>query len=535
MNGNRAFRYTLAVVLGLWLGTWGVTAFAKAKGPDTDALWKVFSSDRVTIEINEDTVVRESLPSTLFGFNINYRQFQNHLWDQRGQSVKPDIVEHLKYFRGALYRYPGGLVANSFDWTRSVGPVDKRKLQRTVYTERPDNVRFGPKEYLDFVDRVNGHRLYVLNLVGLDPMQPMAESDKEAVAKHNRELAEYLLARRPSRSGAPHYYQLGNELDRFKYEWSAQKYVDRARATMGAIQKVDRDARFIAFLRDFKWVYKAEPARGVSEPADFLREVLQALPAVTDYSLMHYYDGKRKDGKSADIPYWLKRMRATIAAYRATRNGNAPHIWITEHAREKSSNQPGKDDTQVLSSNLGGALSTADYLIAIAQIPEVQGACWHGLNGGPWQLFDATVKHRDLRPRPVYWGLRVLRAMDLPTVLATRTHSPNRSGYQGGYDVRAVGFRDPAKQSLGLWVVNRAAQPVRAEVEYRPLKGQEVQVLHYFLAGKEGVDPDDPGLEPVWQLAPAAATVHVSSTGQLSLDLPPASVSTFIIRAASKG
>jgi hypothetical protein len=522
-----------AGVLGLALATCAVAGLA---GGALAEPWRVIPAERVVIEVNTDAVVRESLPNTLFGFNINYKPFQEQLWDAHEHAPKPGIVSHLKHFEGALYRYPGGLVANGFDWSEAVGSVTEREPQQSVIGGPPAKALFGLKEYLDFVQQVGGRPVYVLNLVGLDPTQPLQEADKGAVAEHNRTLARTLVKYLVEQLGSaevPHYYQLGNELDRADYEWSHEKYVDRARASVEAIREVDRNARFVAFLRDFRWTYRREPGRGVSEPEDFLRDVMQGLPLVEDYSLHHYYDGKRSDGRGRDVPFWLRLLTTSIATYRATHDGKAPRIWITEHARQKSSDRAGQDGTREYTSNLGGAISTADYLIALAQIPEVQGVCWHGLNAGPWQLFDATLRYRDLRPRPVYWGLRVLREMKLPVVLQTHTHSPNHSGYPGGYDVRAVAFRDQAGHALGLWVVNRAPRPLQAEVEYRRLSGQDMLLKHYFLAGKAGVDPDAAGLEPTWDLEPEMKRVKLSSEGRLLLDLPPASISTFMLRPPS--
>ena len=52
-------------------------------------------------------------------------------------------------------------------------------------------------------------------------------------------------------TGQPRYYELGNELDRSEYQWSHEKYIERARGTIEAIGEVDQDARFVAFLREF--------------------------------------------------------------------------------------------------------------------------------------------------------------------------------------------------------------------------------------------------------------------------------------------
>jgi hypothetical protein len=186
-----------------------------------------------------------------------------------------------------------------------------------------------------------------------------------------------------------------------------------------------------------------------------------------------------------------------------------------------------------VTSNLAAAVSTADLLIALAQMPEVKGAAWHGLNAGPWQLFDASTQHNDLRPRPVYWGLRVLRAIDLPIVLRTATSSPNLGKYAGGYDVRAVALTNTERDVLGLWLVNRAWSNTTVELRVASWMDRPVTIQHYYVAGEAGRDPDDPRMTPKIELKPKPVCDEFSGSGTIQLELPPSSVSSFLITGAS--
>lgn len=489
-------------------------------------LWDIEKADTPRVIVN-NTVVRDRLPDSFLGMNMNYRNFQEHLWDVDTHALKSGIDSKLKKFGNIWYRYPGGIVANSFDWTQAIGDVAGRGGQKTPYSDNPQKVIFGIDEYLDMLDRYGASGFYVLNLVGNDPLRPTEEFDKSEVAARNKELAEYLQSH-----GSPdspiHYYQLGNELDRFEYEWLPQKYVERSLATIEAIQEVDKDARFVAFLRDFEWKYKRDPSLGVSSYDDFMRQVLAGLPMVTDYSLHHYSDGKREDGKSRPVTFWLKLMQRSIDTYKRIRK-ESPGVWITEHARQKSSNKPGSDGTKFYSNNLNGAITTADYLTALAQVPEVQGTFRHGVNAGPWQLFDFVYKNNDLRPLPIYWALLMMRSMPLSTVLETRNLSSHYSLYPGGYDSRAVAFTNEERDQLGLWVVNRYNRPLEMEIEYQGFAGRDVNFCHYYIAGQEGMDPDDYDLEPVLRLSPGIDEIRFQDNGVAKVVLPASSVSTFIM------
>lgn len=489
----------------------------------------VRSAENASIVVNPDAVIRDELPPALFGFNVHHYIFQDDLWWEDKHATDEKIVAALRFFPGALYRYPGGLVANRFFWEDAVGPVRERKVQKSVEWGGPRRVLFGPEEYLEFVRSVGGHPWYVLNLAGWDAESIQLELPGEIVDKSNVRLAQFMK----SRLGAidvPRYYQLGNELDRATFEWPHEKYIDRAKRTIDAMQDVDPDARFVAFLRDFDWVYKKGARKGdVSQYQQFIADVLNGLPRVNDFSLQYYYDdpGLTKDFKQ--LSWRFHHFQRVIDLMRGQRDGKAPNLWITEHARGVNLALGRPILRARVTSNLAASISTGDFLIGLAQIPEIKGAAWHGLNAGPWQLFDASVRYRDLRPRPVYWAMRVLRAMDLPVVLETNTASPNLSRYAGGYDIRAVAFTDTARNTLGLWAINRAAAPASVNLQFAAWKAESVEIRHFYLSGESGVDPDDERVTVDIELDPGLSHGEFSGSGSMQVELPPSSVSSFLI------
>jgi hypothetical protein len=384
----------------------------------------------------------------------------------------------------------------------------------------PIPVSFGPDEYLSFVDEVAGLPWYTLNLVGWSQTEMVNELPSETLAASNQRLARYLRAKHGT-SPATRYYQLGNELDRSVYEWPPEKYIQRARDSIQAIQKVDPDARFVAFLRDFNWSYKSRFGRNTYQ--DFMREVLTELPMVDDYSFQYYYDdpvGGR--GNVSAIPVRLAMFKKAIQYATDVRGGKSPRVWITEHARSRHPEKKGVTAYK-FTSGLGGAISAADFWTSIAQIPAIQGAFLH--IGGQWSLFENTDK--GLEPLPIYWALRVLKEAQLPIVLRTQNSSPNLSGYKGGYDMRAVAFTDEGRQEYGLWMINRAPQSIQVTVQLPNLGGANLNVRHVYLAGRKGISADIDNAEPMIDLAGKHSSHRTDNQGRLSLELPANSVSGF--------
>ena len=52
--------------------------------------------------------IMRTLNPRFFGFNLEWVDFQQDMWDATNLQVKPAVVDWLKPFAGAVYRYPGG-------------------------------------------------------------------------------------------------------------------------------------------------------------------------------------------------------------------------------------------------------------------------------------------------------------------------------------------------------------------------------------------------------------------------------------------
>ncbi len=486
---------------------------------------------QAVIVVDTGKVVRPQLPDTLFGFNIRWNNFETDLWQTDRHRVHPAVTTALQPFAGAMYRYPGGTVANSYDWEAARQPLDVRRTLNRRLPRRDAVPLFGIDEYLGFVEDVRGVPLYTLNLLGRESGSNITEFSASRLAESNRRLAGYLKQRLAPRD-IPRLYQLGNELDRGTTEWSHQKYVSRALETMTAMREVDPEAHFIAFVRDFNWHYRLRGNTGVSRYDEFIREVLQGLPAAEDLSLNIYYDGAwRRGARFLAMDQVMTKLETVLAIARSVRPDRATGLWITEHARvigAVDENPGGRDKT--LASNLGGALSSADFLLGLAQVPEVRGASWHSLNGVDRRLFEPGAEPQ---PTAVYWAFRVLRMAPAgAAVLSTRTASPNFSSYPGGYDIRAAALKSGHDGSLTVWVINRASRTTTAALQVAGWQDRQVTLRHYYVAGSEGMSADQVGRAYRREFEPPAQAARFSSEASLAVKLPPASISSFVITAA---
>ncbi|MCZ7562775.1 MAG: hypothetical protein M5U08_02345 [Burkholderiales bacterium] len=497
--------------------------------------WAAICHAGSTVEILADfekTTRREELPA-LFGFNVVWANFQ--IGYTRHGTPRPEVIEYLQPFRGAVYRYPGGTPSNHFFWDESIGPQSSRRPQRDEYG-REALPLFGFDEFIHFVKEVGGVPLITINLVGGNGR---AWSDKE-VASYAASWVAYASARegtgerewrRPCTTSLACpvlLWELGNELDRGRHAISAAQYSARAREVGMAMKQNNPNIFLIAQTKSAPWELRA---RNLATPElEFNRVVARQLAKIVDgYAFHPYYDG-------ISVPRVQNLMHEIIEDIRPRDESPGPPIpiFITEHAKWPSRPLVGRwEGNWAQTGNLGGAESTADFLLMLMQSSHVVAANWHGLGArGPWQLFYHDTMSDLVYPNVVYWAMRVLREAALPEIVRTEVRSQNLSGYRGGYDVRAVLTRDGAKRRFSVLAVNRA--PI-AEMAVITLKGFSTRRLTFDMSVVTGTSPEERNSnEKPFNIVPkrTLGIKELSRDGKLRVTLAPHSITAVIFSQA---
>lgn len=458
-------------------------------------------------------VVRQLKPE-FFGFNLEWVDFQQDMWDAQKLQVKPEVVGWLKPFKGSVYRYPGGTGSNHLDWRDTIGAQALRPKRQRVDWLGPIAPQFGFDEYLDFVKQTDGTAWVVLNLNG----GYGKEGDHALLSQSAADWVSYANTQVLIGKPKVFYWELGNELDRYK--WSAEKYTKVANQTVKTILAREPKTMFVGMLQD----YQFHKDMTVSEYDRYLMNGLK--PSTNDYAHHLYYEQERWGSVFERMTYVCKSVDDANAV-----QIQSPSFWITEHTLSLS----GQENYQEWqrnwpkTSNLETAIVVAESYIAATQFPEIKGLFLHSLGTahGPWPLFNAT-KASGLHPSVVYWAMRILRENMLPVALESKVESRNDEASIGDHDVRAAILTDAQTQIFVVWAVNRHKSTAKLALKIPSLSGKNRRaIFNYISDSNKNANNYASSLNVLPQKIEKNITFDVD--GEAELDLPPYSVNAIKI------
>jgi alpha-N-arabinofuranosidase len=125
----------------------------------------------VVVHLRSD---RGPASTNLLGANHHYRNNGYGLWDETADAPAPAVVRGATAAGLQSLRFPGGTVANLYDWKRAVGP--DRGCQVVGPHGRGDppealteKLAFGPDEYMTFLRRVGARPIIMMPFVTETP------------------------------------------------------------------------------------------------------------------------------------------------------------------------------------------------------------------------------------------------------------------------------------------------------------------------------------------------------------------------------
>src|SRR5690606_34657064 len=106
------------------------------------------------------------VPKEIVGANHRWPRGGLGMWDAANDRPLPRIVELSKQTNLGIVRYPGGTVANLFEWKRAIGPQSERTCQvggGFVGGAEPMDSVYGPDEHQRFVEEIGAKTTIMTN------------------------------------------------------------------------------------------------------------------------------------------------------------------------------------------------------------------------------------------------------------------------------------------------------------------------------------------------------------------------------------
>ncbi len=301
--------------------------------------------------------------------NVYTLRTGNGFWDDaRGIPVQP-LIDLLRDVKVTMLRYPGGSLANTFDWKKAVGEPSSR-----------GDWHFGIDEYLA-----------TCRSLGASPV--ITVSDYTGTPKDAADLVEYLNA--PAEAGHPwaqlraklghaapygvKWFELGNESDDGggypRRTYSPEEYAAYARETAAAMRAVDPSIKIGVV---------AATSKPVDDPWN--GRVFRSVGPIADFVVVHLYPFGYDSSLTEDV---LMRgcMAAGDACERKIKDYHACIVKAVGHDLPLAVTEYNcgfaQDKPVPYRFSLAGALFSAD-MIRILMKPEnnvLMANYWQSVNG----------------------------------------------------------------------------------------------------------------------------------------------------------
>lgn len=192
---------------------------------------------KVTVELDRHAGEAPRFASELFSGNVQWVENGDNLLDDKG-AWRTRMLNAAKELNPPVVRFPGGALSSRYDWANGVGPMESRS-DGLNFNSKPEPMRFGTDEYLEFLSSLNATGMITVNL--------------KQDAAHNARWLEYIRANRGKHSPAPEvpYWEIGNE-SYYNADPSfvtAEEYVKYFIGHYRALKAVDPEVKVGAILQ----------------------------------------------------------------------------------------------------------------------------------------------------------------------------------------------------------------------------------------------------------------------------------------------
>lgn len=408
-----------------------------------------------------------------FGINSLY-------WidDDKSRS-HPELTSALKALNISTIRYPGGEVADNFNW-KSNTLNDKYSYPYSKNIDDPQT-RMDFDEFVEWKDRIGAEATIVINLEN-----GFIEKDLKKAANLAAEWVKY--ANIEKKYGIK-YWEIGNESYHLgtRYALTAQEYANALKLFSGKMKAVDpsikigaigpfdvsktpivgllsqseiRDLRSRKTSKERKKFKKKYRRTFIKDPniASWWETVVQVAKNDFDFAVVHRYTGRRKFNSDIAKPLILKRELDRLSYFLKSSYSKHIPISVTEYNIAGRSSLNGIYFSLTLAEMLGNYLESGVFMTNYWPVRTKNRRSMLGM--------------RDFKKKPAYHSFKAFSTHIGNKILDTRS--------LGNDMIYSICTLDTDDNTVALFLVNRSTHKYNSNIKlpYTHVKPTEAMSIN---------------------------------------------------------
>jgi len=238
-----------------------------------------------SVRVDPSAVLR-TLPADFFGMHIEWVEDANGLVKPGTGTLRPEVLSLLTPLRIPLFRFPGGINADFYDWRKGVGP--QRGEIRNPFSKKMETVHFGSAELLELLKATGAGSCITANYGTGTPEDAAAWAQwfvQQGVKPGCWEVGNEIYLAGPTATG-PNSKEIFRPGAQYAADFPRFKAAIEAvipAAEVGAIAHLDTGAFPLADAGNLDWTVQMLSALGTR--ADFLALHNGYAPVILDDAL----------------------------------------------------------------------------------------------------------------------------------------------------------------------------------------------------------------------------------------------------------
>jgi alpha-L-arabinofuranosidase len=336
--------------------------------------------------VNVDTMrIMHPVNPLVFGMHLEWIADGEGILEPHRAVIKSEVLDALRTIRAPLFRFPGGILADYYDWRHGIGDPAARAPSVNPFTSRREPHRFGTPEFVDLLKATSARAMMTANYGTGDSTQAGAWAAH--LSRAGADAAFWEVGNEIYLSGPKTKGPNGKAIYRAPetYARDFPSYRDAIRrafpdAKVGAIAHIDNGAFPLAPAENREWTERMLGA--LRSPVDFISVHSGYAPVAIDDSLRLTDSNSRLDAYQsmyAAADQLRENLREVRTAIQRLSPDNANvQLALTEFGPLFGIS--GRQDITAQyvdqSRTLAAALYVASVLDVLLQDPGVMAACY---------------------------------------------------------------------------------------------------------------------------------------------------------------